>query len=249
MRKRLFYFFSWVHVVLGLPVLGIAVICDKVGLLRLHSAMADAYLANLARVMLKITGSTVQVEGLHHIPPGEPVLFVSNHQGHFDSAVILAYIRSPKAFVASNAASKFPVFRIWFNYAHTIYLEIGNVRQNYSALESAKEIIANGRSVVIYPEGVISSGSQTGEFKRGAFRLAFDTGVPIVPLVVDGTWQVMGERNETIRPASITLRVLPPVSTRDLSRSEQQRLAEQIYTNIASELEAIQTRNSGRSVN
>lgn len=244
MRKRLFYFFSWTFIVLGLPLLGIAIVLDKLGGLTLRTTIADNYLAYLARFMLRLTGSTVQVEGLHHIPPSEPVLFVSNHQGHFDSAVILAYIRKPKAFVASSAASKFPIFRIWFAYAYTIYLEIGNARQNYTALEDAKGIIGKGRSVVIYPEGVISSSPNAGDFKRGAFRLAFETGVPIVPLVIDGTWKVMGAKNDTIQPATIVAKVLPPVSARDLSRSEQQELIATVYTNIKSELELIQANKS-----
>lgn len=242
MRKRLFYFFSWTFVVLGVPLLGIAIVLDKLGGLTLRTTIADNYLAYLARFMLRLTGSAVQVEGLHHILPSEPVLFVSNHQGHFDSAVILAHIRKPKAFVASSAASKFPIFRIWFAYAYTIYLEIGNARQNYTALDDAKGIIGKGRSVVIYPEGVISSSPNTGDFKRGAFRLAFETGVPIVPLVIDGTWKVMGAKNDTIQPATITLKILQPVPTRGLSRVEQKRLAEQIHVNIESELEAIQAK-------
>ena len=232
MRKIVFYGISWTLVVLGLPLLGIAVICDKLGLLALRTNITDSYLAHLARSMIWLTGSKVQIEGLHHIPPSEPVLFVSNHQGHFDSAVFLGYIRKPKAFVASSAASKFPIFRIWFAYASTIYLEKESARQNYAALQSAKEIIRGGRSVVIYPEGIISSGPQTGDFKRGAFKLAFETGAPIVPVVIDGTWKVMGAKNDTIQPATIVAKILPPVTTRGLSRQEQQELPGQIFKSI-----------------
>lgn len=232
MRKIVFYGISWTLVVLGLPLLGIAVICDKLGLLALRTNITDSYLAHLARSMIWLTGSKVQIEGLHHIPPSEPVLFVSNHQGHFDSAVFLGYIRKPKAFVASSAASKFPIFRIWFAYASTIYLEKESARQNYAALQSAKDIIRGGRSVVIYPEGIISSGPQPGDFKRGAFKLAFETGAPIVPVVIDGTWKVMGAKNDTIQPATIVAKVLPPVTTRGLSRQEQQELPGQIYKSI-----------------
>lgn len=239
MRKKLFYAVSWALIILGLPFLGIAVIADKLGLLTLRSIIADNYLAYLAWLMLRLSGSTVHVEGLHHIPPSDPVVFVSNHQGHFDSAVILAYIRKPKGFVASSAAGKFPIFRTWFNLAYTIYLEKDNVRQNYAALQYSKEVIGMGRSVVIYPEGVISSSPELGEFKRGAFKLAFETNVPIVPVVIDGTWKVMGEKNDTIQPAMIVIRILPPVSTKDLSRTERQELPGQIYASIKEALDDI----------
>lgn len=239
MRKTIFYGVSWALVILGLPLLGIAVSCDKLGLLALRSNITDNYLAHLARTMLRLTGSKVQIEGLHHIPPSEPVLFVSNHQGHFDSAVFLAYVRKPKAFVASSAASKFPIFKVWFDFAYTIYLEKENARQNYKALQDAKEVIDGGRSVVIYPEGIISSGPEVGEFRRGAFKLAFETGAPIVPVIIDGTWKVMGSQNDTIQPATIVARILPPVATCGLSRQEQQELPGRISTGIKEGLDDI----------
>ena len=237
MRRRLFFLVSWTLVVLGLPLLGLAAILSALGFDKLRTRITDDFLAFLARCLIWLTGSRVKLEGLEHIPAHEPVLFVSNHQGHFDSAVFLAYIRKPKSFVASSAASKFPIFRLWFSYAYTIYLEIGNVRQNYTALEGAKEILNQGRSVVIYPEGVISSGPEMGDFKRGAFKLAVATGVPIVPVVIDGTWQVMGEKNDRIEPAIITAKILPPIPTAGLSRQEQLQLPDEIYTQIQAELQ------------
>lgn len=239
MRKKLFYIISWALVVLGLPLLGVAVIFDKLRFFTLCSIIVDNYLAFLGWAMLRITGSTVQVEGLHHVPSSGPVLFISNHQGHFDSAVILAYIRKAKSFVASSEAAKFPIFSVWFNLASTIYLEKNNIRQNYTALQGSKEILAQGRSIVIYPEGIISSGPRMGEFKKGGFKLAFSTSVPIVPMIIDGTWQVMGAKLDTIQPARIVLRILPPVPTSGLSRQEQQELVENIYRDIQGELEEI----------
>ena len=240
MRKRLFFFCSWVLIVLGLPLLGLAALASLFNLHRVRDAITDGYLAFLARIMLWLSGSRVEIQGLQNIPASEPVLFVSNHQGHFDSAVLLAYVRQPKAFVASSAASKFPIFSIWFRFAYTVYLERDNVRQNYTALEKAKEVIEEGRSVVIYPEGIISSGPQTGEFKRGAFRPAFSTGIPIVPVVIDGTWKVMGEKNDTIQPTTIIVKILPAVPTKGLGRQEQQELPAKIYASIIEALEKIQ---------
>ncbi|MCK9524928.1 MAG: 1-acyl-sn-glycerol-3-phosphate acyltransferase [Limnochordia bacterium] len=237
MRRMMFFFFSWTLAVLGLPLLGVAVICHILGLKGLRSAIADGYLAYLARCLIRLTGSKVTVEGLEAIPPEGPVLFVSNHQGHFDSAVFLGYIRKPKSFVASSAASKFPIFSTWFRYAQTVFLEIGNVRQNYTALKGAKEILNEGRSIVIYPEGVISAGSAMGELKRGALKIAFATGVPIVPVVIDGTWKVMGENNDKIEPAIITAKILPPIPTKGLSRPEQQELPGEINAAIQKELD------------
>lgn len=202
--------------------------------------IADKYLAYFARCMLRLAGARVEVEGLHHIPTSKPVIFIGNHQGHFDSAVMLAYVRKPKSFVATSLAAEFPIFSIWFNLAQTIYMEKDNARQNYTALQSAREIIGMGRSVVVYPEGIISTNPNMGEFKRGAFKLAIATSTPIVPVIIDGTWKVMGEKNDAIIPANIKVRILPPVSTKELSRSDQQQLLEQINSSIKDNLEDLQ---------
>ena len=238
MRKALFYLLSWAFILLGLPFLAAVVILSRFDLAALGTRITDVYLALFARLMLGLTGSTVEVEGLDQIPQG-PVLFISNHQGHFDSAVILAHIRKEKAFVASSNASKFPIFRTWFHYAHTIYLDKDNIRQNYKAMQKAEEVLDAGRSVVIYPEGVISAGPQLGPFKKGAFKPALIRGVPIVPLIIDGTWKIMGEHGQTIQPARILARILPPVRTEGLSRREQQALPDQISTSIRTGLEEL----------
>lgn len=239
MRKTLFYTISWALVVMGIPLLGIAVIFDMLGFINLSSKIADNFLACLSWCMIRLTGSNVQIEGLEHISAVGPVVFISNHQGHFDSAVFLAYIRKPKAFVASSNAAKFPVFSTWFDLVHTTYLEKNNLRQNYLAMQNTEKIIDMGRSVVIYPEGIISSGPQLGEFKRGAFKLAIKSGVPIVPVVIDGSWKVMGEKKDKIQPATIIAKILPTVPTNGLSHEEQQELPDQIYNIIEKGLEDV----------
>lgn len=232
MRKKLFFFVSWIFVLFSLPFLALAMLSNKLGFRFLSEAITEGFLALLARLMLFLSGSTVQVDGLEHLPQAGPVLFVSNHQGHFDSAVLLAYLRIPKSFIATSEAAKIPILKHWFALAQAIYFEKDNLRQNYAAIQKAQEIIEAGRSMVIYPEGIISSSPEQGEFKRGAFKLAFKTKVPIVPIAIDGTWRVMGPNSDQINPAKIRLRILPAVTTTNLTRLEQQELPVQLATLI-----------------
>lgn len=232
MRKILFYTISWFLVILSLPLLAVALLIDKLGNPEKAIAFTEAFLARLAKILLFLTGSTVEIKGLENLPKDEPVLFVSNHQGHFDSAVLLAHVQVAKSFIATSKATEIPILKHWFNLGRVIYFEKDNIRQNYEAMQGAMEILRSGRSVVIYPEGIISQSPEQGEFKRGAFKPAFITGVPIVPIAIDGTWQIMGQDNETIQPAKIVLEILPPIPTAGISRQEQLQLPAKVASLI-----------------
>ncbi|HHT73055.1 MAG TPA: 1-acyl-sn-glycerol-3-phosphate acyltransferase [Firmicutes bacterium] len=245
MRKQLFFGLGWIYVILGLPLLGVATLLDKLRLTKVSFTIAHRYMAALAGLLLRLAGAKVKVEGKENLPTDLPVVFISSHQGHFDSAVILAHIRVPLTFVATSNAAKFPVISQWFRLGSTIYMERGNLRQNYQAIKEAEAVLAEGTSVVIYPEGIISGGPHMGEFKRGSFRLATDTNVPIVPLVIDGSWALMGPDENGIEPAHVVLRILPPVPTAGLSRDQQHALPEEIYGLISQNLNEIQSRRVG----
>lgn len=243
MRKGLFYFIGWTYVVLGTPLLGVALLLRRFGYADASAGIAQRYMSCLARLLLWLAGAKVTVEGFENLPGDLPVVFISSHQGHFDSAVILAYLKVPMSFVATTNASKFPIASRWFDLGHTVYMERGNLRQNYAAIKHAQELIGTGRSIVIYPEGIISNGPEMGEFKRGSFRLATDTEVTIVPLAIDGSWQIMGPESNTIQPADVMMRILPPVPTRGLSREEIQELPQQVFELIQANLKEMQARN------
>ncbi len=240
MRKGLFYFIGWTYVVLGTPLLLIALLIRRLGRAELSASITQKYMSCLASLLLRLAGAKVTVEGKENLPDDLPVVFISSHQGHFDSAVILANIKVPMSFVATTNASKFPIISRWFDLGYTVYMERGNMRQNYEAIKQAEEVIKNGRSMVIYPEGIISNGPEIGEFKRGSFRLATNTGAAIVPLAIDGSWQIMGTENNTIQPADIVMRILPPVPTKGLSRQEIQELHQQVFELIKANLAEIQ---------
>ena len=159
----------------------------------MRDAITDGYLAFPCPDHAFGSLVRVEIQGLQNIPASEPVLFVSNHQGHFDSAVLLAYVRKPKAFVASSAGLSSPSSAYGLGSLIRFYLERDNVRQNYTALEKAKEVIEEGRSVVIY-RGNHQFRTTNRGIQAGCLQTGLDRSIPIVPVVIDGTWKVMGER-------------------------------------------------------
>lgn|SRR5690554_5671701 len=244
MRKAFFFTVGWTYAVLCLPLLGVAALLSRLGFRDVGYSIAVKYMRTLAKLMLILAGVKVRVEGTENLPQDLPVVFVSSHQGHFDSAVILAYLKYPVVFVASSNAAKFPIISQWFNLGKTVYMERDNLRQNYQAVKEAQAAVESGHCVVIFPEGIISKKAEMGEFRRGSFKVATEPGVPIVPLVIDGTWKVMGSNSDTIQPADVVLRILPQVPTAGLTKQEQHELPQKVFESIEKNLKEIQQRSS-----
>ncbi|MGI9237466.1 MAG: lysophospholipid acyltransferase family protein, partial [Woeseiaceae bacterium] len=96
-----------------------------------------------------------------------------------------------------------------------VFIDRANVRDPKAALQPAIDAIAEGKSVVISPEGTRSKDGKLGEFKRGAFHLAQQAGVPIVPIVIHNALDALPNNSMIIRPAEVKVTVLAPVSTED----------------------------------
>ena len=104
-------------------------------------------------------------------------------------------------------------------------------------LKRAQELLKEGYSVVIFPEGTRNNGKELLEFKAGAIRMATRAGVPIVPVCIDGSCNLMGKGSLWIHPAKVKIHILPPVSTEQMSREEIRALPEHLREQIAQELQ------------
>ncbi|MEG1584036.1 MAG: lysophospholipid acyltransferase family protein, partial [Anaerovorax sp.] len=136
--------------------------------------------------LLKVAGVQVTVKGLENIPK-EPALYVSNHQGNFDIPILLAKLDSPKSIVAKVQMEKMPFISTWMKLFDCVFIDRENPRQSIKVLGQAEENLKQGKSVIIFPEGTRGKGGPLGEFKSGAFKMAFKTKVPIIPVVIDGS--------------------------------------------------------------
>ena len=106
-------------------------------------------------------------------------------------------------------------------------------------LRQAQELLGQGYSVVIFPEGTRNSGGPLGEFKAGAIRMATRAGVPVVPVCIDGSHLLMKKGSLWIHPAKVNIRILPPISTEGMARDEIRALPEQLRQQISDELDRL----------
>lgn len=166
-----------------------------------------------------VPGWRVKVEGRELLPDG-PVVLVANHQSMADIVACMGLFHTFK-FVSKSSLFSLPVVGWMMSLLRYIRLERGKPRSTYLMLQSCKAWLRRGVPVLLFPEGTYSGGTKMLPFKRGAFLLAIQEQVPLVPVVLQGTTQIVFEDGPWMNPrATVTVRVLPPVQVSELGRNE-----------------------------
>jgi 1-acyl-sn-glycerol-3-phosphate acyltransferase len=178
-----------------------------------------------ARLLLKIAGVRVRVEGLERIAPGAAYVFVSNHLSLMDTPLVLAHIPVQFRFLAKRSLYKVPFIGYHLHRAGHIPVEREDPRSSLRTLaEAARVVRERGVSLLVFPEGSRSRG-ELGEFKHGAAYLAIRAGVPAVPLGITGTRAVLPAGSLTVRGGSVTLRIGEPIPTARMAPGDHKQLS------------------------
>ena len=164
-----------------------------------------------ARILAFMTPMRVRVEGREHIDPQQSYVLVSNHQSQYDIFVLYGWL------------------------GH-IFIDRSNDAAAMATLQEAKNRIVGGTSVMFFPEGTRSRSGKLMRFKKGAFRMALDLGLPILPLTVTGTRNVLPAGTSDLMPGSARLIIHPPIPVEGLTASDCSRLSNQVRDVIASAL-------------
>jgi putative phosphoserine phosphatase/1-acylglycerol-3-phosphate O-acyltransferase len=163
---------------------------------------------------LAIAGVELNVTGEDHLWSHRPAVFIFNHQSSIDVAVIGSLVRRDLTGVAKVEAARDPRFAPIGYVTDVVYVDRANSQQARAALQPAVDRLKNGTSIAIAPEGTRSPTPRLGRFKKGAFHLAMQAGVPIVPVVIRNAGDVMWRGSFVIRPGTIDVVVKKPISTK-----------------------------------
>lgn len=162
--------------------------------------------------MLKGAGVKVRVHGRENLRPGEPVVFAANHVSWFDVPALASTLPRYK-FVAKAELFKVPVFGGGIRAAGMIEIHRDNRKAAFGAYDLAAQSIRSGNSVVVFPEGTRGRDYRLRPFKKGPFVLAVSAQVPIVPVIIHGTIEVLKRDSFWVHPGTVDVHLLEPVPT------------------------------------
>jgi putative phosphoserine phosphatase/1-acylglycerol-3-phosphate O-acyltransferase len=160
-------------------------------------------------------GVDLRVEGEEHLWSHRPAVFIFNHQSALDAILVVKLLRRDLTGVGKKEIQRNPIFGPLFGAAGVVFVDRANSARAIEALEPAVEALREGRSLAISPEGTRSPTPRLGRFKKGAFHMAMQAGVPIVPIVFRNVLDALPKDAQIIRPATVEAVVLPPVPTAD----------------------------------
>ena len=182
--------------------------------------------------VLWAVGVKVRVHSMENARGGEPHIFASNHVSWFDVPA-LAKILPRYKFVAKAELFKVPIFGGGMRAAGMIELQRDNRKAAFGAYDVAAERIRAGNSVVVFPEGTRGHAYPLRPFKKGPFVLAIAAGVPIVPIIVHGTIEIMPKGSLWAQPGTIDVHLLEPVNTAGVDYDHREALMQTVRTRMA----------------
>jgi 1-acyl-sn-glycerol-3-phosphate acyltransferase len=166
-----------------------------------------------ARFNSYMTPMWVTVKGKGHIEKNQSYVIVSNHQSSFDIFVLYGWLGIDIKWVIKKELRKVPVFGYAGEIGGNIYIDRANKRAAYESLKRAKEKLVRGTSVIVLPEGTRSRTGKLGEFKRGAFVMAMDLGIPMLPVTINNTRNILPPKTLKLFPGRARLIIHKPVDS------------------------------------
>ena len=189
-----------------------------------------------SRVSLRVCGVQVRVRGTEHLERGRSYIYVSNHASMFDIPVVAAGIPDDIRIVYKRELEKIPVLGWGLRWSNYIGIDRGRSTEARRSLDQAVAKIRNGASVLLFGEGTRTSDGKLQPFKRGAFHLALRSGVPVVPLTINGSYSIVPKHSLRIRPGTVELVLSPPITLSALEgRTAELDLMAKVRSAIAAE--------------
>jgi 1-acyl-sn-glycerol-3-phosphate acyltransferase len=238
MIKTVFVFGYLVFTVIFLFPFGvIAMLFYFLGLRKLMMQAIYKIAWGWAWILIKITGSKLTVTGVENIPKKGGVCFVSNHCGYFDIVVLFACCGRPVGFIAKKELIFIPLLNLWIYMVGGLYIDRGSARKAVRSIKKGAEKIKSGGGLIIFPEGHRSKDRGLLPFHPGSLKLATMAEAPIVPVAIEGSYDVF-EKTFRVTNSVIKVAFCEPIDTANLpSEDKKLILSDRIYAVIKEKLE------------
>ncbi len=176
-----------------------------------------------ARINVFITPMVVHVQGREHIVPRQSYVIVSNHQSHYDIFVLYGWLGIDFKWIMKMELRKVPVLGLACDKIGHIYIDRKNTEAAVRTIREARRRIVDGTSVIFFPEGTRSRTGALGTFKKGAFKMALDLNIPILPVTITGTRDILPPKTLQLFPGRARMVIHKPV---EVSAYDESRIRE-----------------------
>lgn len=190
-----------------------------------------------ANVFFALIFLPVKVEGTDYIEKGRPYIFAANHFSYLDIAM-MGFIPGDVVYIGKSSLSKIPLFGYYFKNLH-IAVDRSNIKSRAQVLTRAREAIDKGSSIVIFPEGGITTGRppHMNKFKDGAFNVAIDKQIPLIPVTLSYNHLILPDDGKLLLNfKSGKIVIHKPLETVGLTSKDVASLRETCYTIIQEQL-------------
>lgn len=196
------------------------------------------YLMRLwSRIISALMGLKISVFGTENLEPGASYIITPNHQGIADIHAMASALPVYFRWVLKKELLRIPVFGWALWCTGPIAIDRSNTANSIETLNKEKdEKLKDGWSVLIYPEGTRTPDGNLKDFKKGAFMMAVQTGIAILPVVCNGAFKILPKKTIALRPGHVTLTICPPIPTQGLSEEDVPELMSKTRQALLSEL-------------
>jgi 1-acyl-sn-glycerol-3-phosphate acyltransferase len=197
-------------IVVGIPGIVLGLLLPNRSLKgRFFRLVSKAY----SRVALRLFGIRVAARGHGNIDPRRPYIFMANHTSLADSPVLALAISQPLHWVFKKELARIPIFGWALLASGQIMVDRSDPSGARAALTVGIQGLSGNNSIIIYPEGTRSRDGRLQPLKKGGFRAAIHSGIPIVPVRVLGSRDIMPSDGLRVRPGTVLVEIHPPIPT------------------------------------
>lgn len=194
-----------------------------------------------SRLNALLTPMFVSVKGKENIVPETSYIVVPNHQSYFDIFLIYGWLGLDIKWVMKKELAKIPGLGFGSKKVGHIFIDRSNSRAAFESLNKARKKLVNGTSVVIFPEGTRSPTNDLLPFKRGAFKLALELNLPILPVTVINTGNILPANTINLMPGIVRMVIHKPIEITGYNEGNMPELMKKVRATIESALEKRQT--------
>ncbi|WP_433713295.1 HAD-IB family hydrolase [Nocardia sp. CA-084685] len=200
---------------------------------RQRRKMADALMAYGTGATLRTTGIRLRVSGAENARAPRPAVFLFNHQSQFDVIIVPKVLQGGVTGIGKKELTKNPIFGPLMRFVGVTFIDRANTTQAKAALAPVVHTLRGGLSIAISPEGTRSYTPGIGPFKKGAFHIAIQAGVPVIPVVIRNAGEVNRRNSMVARKGTVDVAILPPIDVSNwtpATMDENVEAVRQLYT-------------------